>query len=131
MTYEEYKKMRQQIMDEYQKELASLDMVWKRFQNINSPNTEMSEQNNEKSSYSANFSKHVRIAIQSLKQDFSADEVQQALIDHGLVEKDKVNRIAITNTLHRLHRRNEIEVVQKGHGRIGAIYKLLNVKGGQ
>ena len=132
MTYEEYKKLRQQIANDYQRELSALDMVWKRCQAINSPSNAPLDPNlvNDPE---INFSKHVRIVLTNLKQNFSTDDVAQALVDHGLVEKDKIKsiRIALTNTLHRLYRRKEIEVVQKGHGRIGSTYKVINLKGGQ
>jgi len=37
MNYEEYKKLKKQIAGEYERELAALEMVWKRFQSLNSP----------------------------------------------------------------------------------------------
>jgi chromosome condensin MukBEF complex kleisin-like MukF subunit len=124
MDYEEYKKLKKQIADEYERELAALEMVWKRFQSLNSPSRKSISSANGDAAHAPPIAKSIRTAIKDFKSDFSADDVQQALIDHGFVKSDEVNRLSITNALHRLYRRKEIEVVTRGQGRKGSIYRL-------
>lgn len=128
MDYQEYKQLRKQIEEEFQLELDALDKVWKRLQSIKSPSRVPKVTENGEKIPKRNFSNDLRAAIKGFSEEFTADDVEQALIDHGFVEKDKVNRLSITNALHRLHRRGEISVVQKGQGRIGAKYRIDPLK---
>ncbi len=64
-----------------------------------------------------------------MRGNFSADDVQQSIVDHGFIPSEEIKRLAITNTLHRLFRRGEIEVVTKGSGRSGSIYRLKQNEG--
>ena len=129
MNYQEYKSLRKQIEQEYEQELAALDKLWKRIQSMNFPSREPEGGESHNGSFSRNFSAHLRTVVKGLRENFTANDVQQGLIDHGFVDKDNVNRLAITNGLHRLSRSGEVEIVQKGRGRIGATYKIKETKG--
>lgn len=132
MDYQQYKKMRQDIQGECNRQLEALDMVWKRLQSINSPSKTPSLFSDTPTDHSEqSFSEMIRTVIKGLKEDFNADDVQQGLIDHGFATLDSVNRLAITNSLHRLMRRGEIVLVKKGQGKQGSIYhqKLENPNG--
>lgn len=124
MNYEEYKKLRNQITTEYQDQLAALDMVWKRIQGLNSPSRKSQNGSNGDTPHTPQIAKSIRTAIKDFKHEFTADDVQQALIDHGFIKSEEVNRLSITNALHRLYRRKEIEVVKRGQGRNGSTYRL-------
>ena len=73
--------------------------------------------------YLENVSGAVRAVVEGLSGDFTADDVHRGLKDHGLLEGKTVKRISLTNTLHRLHRRGELEVVRKGQGRTPGLYR--------
>ena len=124
MDYEEYKKLRTQIATEYQAQLDALDMVWKRIQSLNSPSISTQSGSGGNGSHTPQIAKRIRVAIKDFKQEFTADDVQQSLVDHGFMKPDEVNRLSITNALHRLYRRKEIDVVKRGQGRNGSIYRL-------
>lgn len=116
MDYAEYKKLKEEIDAEYQKKKEALEMVWHMSQKHNKDN--VSGANNT----DVSFSDSVRKVIAGLTGDFTVNEVKQGLEDHGVKE---VDRLAITNTLHRLFRRKEIEVVRKGAGRTSSVYRKV------
>lgn len=124
MDYEEYKKLRKQIQEEYEQELAALDKVWRRFQSLNSPSRKQTVITNGDAPPKSPIARSIRSAIKDFKGEFSADDVQQSLIDHGFIPAGEINRLAITNALHRLYRRGEIAVVKRGQGRNGSIYRV-------
>ena len=124
MNYEEYKKLRKQIADEYEQELAALERVWKRFQNLNSPTLKTDVGANNERRSNVPIAKYIRAAIKDFRQDFTADDVEQSIADHGFAEKGQIASVSITNTLHRLFRSGEIAVVKRGEGRTGSIYRL-------
>lgn len=114
MDYEEYKRLKEEIEAEYQKKKEALEMIWRMSQKHNGGNVSDGERSN------ISVSDSIRIVIDSLSGDFTADNIQQGLKDHNV---KGANRLLITNTLHRLSRRNEIVVVKKGVGRTPSIYR--------
>lgn len=123
MDYGQYKTMRQDILDECNKQLDALDMVWKRLQALNAPTKNATSIESSRAHGSVPFSKMLRTVIKGLTQDFNADDVQLGLIDHGFKTSENINRLAITNSLHRLLRRGEIDLVKRGQGKQGSIYR--------
>src|SRR5258708_2002216 len=101
MDYNEYKSLRSQITAEYERELEALDRVWKRLQALKSPSTKLPLGQNGEAPARAPIIESIRTAIKGFKQDFTANDVQQALIDHGFITANSVNRLSITNALHR------------------------------
>jgi len=120
MDYTEYQKLKEEIEAEYQKKKEALEMIWRMSQKHNGTGISDGEHSN------ISISDAIRKIIDGLPGEFTADNIQQGLRDHNF---KGVNRILITNTLHRLFRRNEIVVVKKGIGRTPGIYrKLLKVE---
>jgi len=114
MNYEEYAKLKEELEAEFKKKMEALEMVWKMCQK----STGTAELKNNNRAYG-----HIAVAIRKVLEtttvDFSVDYIMDALKAHDI----KVGRLVITNTLHRLARRGELEVVQKGKGRIASIYR--------
>lgn len=123
MNYDEYKQLKQDIENEYKRNLEALEMVWRRCKNISTSVSEDTTTTDLNSHYLENVSGAVRIVVEGLSGEFSADDVKRGLKDHGMLEGKEVRRISITNTLHRLFRRGELEVVRKGQGRTPGLYR--------
>lgn len=121
MNYEEYLRLKKDIENEYHRNLEALDLVWKRSQNIFS-STQQGDVP-EQAAGEQPLSEAVRLVISQMTKDFTADGVELALRDHGYNEGKPVNRVSLTNTLHRLWRRGEIELLRKGRGRIPSSYQ--------
>lgn len=116
MDYSEYKRLKDSIESEYKKKLEALEMVWHMSQ------VQPSEAGNVDEKQKISVSDAIRKVIDGLSGEFSADDVQQGLKDHGFEIKE---RVQITNTLHRLMRIKEIEVARKGVGRTGSTYRKI------
>ena len=114
MDYAQYKKLKEEIEAEHKKKLEALEMVWRMCQNQNHTDAK------DGSDRSGSTADAIRKVIAGLSNDFSADDVEQGLKDHHV---KRVKRLAITNTLHRLHRRGELEIIRKGQGRMPGIFR--------
>ncbi len=115
MDYAEYKRLKDQIEVEYQKQKDALEMVWRMSQKDNPSSVIDGEQPR------ITLSDAMRKVINGLAGDFTADDIEEGLKDHNV--KD-ATRLSITNTLHRLSRRGEIVVVKKGIGRLPGTYRM-------
>ena len=120
MTYEEYLKLKKDIELEYRRNLDALELTWKRYKSISG---QTRESNDPDSPSSEKLSTAVRIVVNGINQNFSVDDIERGLKDHGLFEGKQIKRLALTNTLHRLARREELEVIKKGKGRLPGIYR--------
>lgn len=123
MNYAEYLKLKKDIENEYKRNLEALELIWKRSQSVfvasqQGDNPELPGMPSEQP-----LSEATRLVISQMNKDFNADEVEQALRDHNYNDGKPINRVSLTNTLHRLFRRGEIELVRKGRGRISSTYK--------
>lgn len=116
MDYSEYKKLKDAIEAEYKKKLEALEMVWS--MSREEPSMLGSSDDNQKKS----ISDAIRKVISGMSGEFTADDIVQGLKDHGF-EYEK--RVQVTNTLHRLLRKKEIEVAKPGAGRVGNVYKRI------
>ena len=114
MDYAQYKKLKEEIETEYQKKKDALEMVWRMCQKQNGASASGTEHSG------SSTSDAVRRVIEGLANDFTANDIQQGLKDHSV---KGVQRLAITNTIHRLCRRGELEVVKKGRGRMAGVYR--------
>ena len=123
MDYAQYKKIKEDIENEYHRNLDALEIIWKRAQGL--AGTPIGgEGHYEHPNGDIGVSEAIRKVIEGIgNQEFAADDIQQGLKDHGFVDGRKLARFSITNTLHRLSRRGELEVVKKGAGRLSSIYK--------
>lgn len=121
MNYSEYLQLKKDIENEYRKNLEALELVWKRSQNVLS----RTHQGNkiETPGVDQPLSEAVRLVIAQMDKDFTADLIEIGLRDHNYNEGKPVNRVSLTNTLHRLWRRGEIELVKKGRGRTPSSYR--------
>ena len=124
MTYEEYLKLRKDIEKEYQRNLEALDLTWKRYKAMSGQSPDNSDGENP---LSEKLSGAVRTVVGGMGQDFTVDDIERGLKDHGLFEGKRIKRLALTNTLHRLARRGELEIVKKGKGRLPGIYRKSNL----
>lgn len=113
MDYSEYKRLKEEIEAEYQKKKEALEMIWRMSQKHLETVASDGERTN------GSIADAIRKVINSLPGDFTADHIQQGLKDHSV---RGVGRLGITNTLHRLSKRNEIVVIKKGVGRIPSLY---------
>lgn len=114
MDYTEYKRLKDEIDAEYQKKKEALEMIWRMSQKHNGVNVSDGERS------SITLSDAMRKLISNFPGDFTANDIQQGLKDHNI---KGVTRLAITNTLNRLLRRNEIDVIKKGRGRSPGLYR--------
>lgn len=121
MNYSEYLQLKKDIENEYRKNLDALELVWKRSQNVLS----RTQQGNkiETPGVDQPLSEAVRLVIAQMDKDFTADLIEIGLSDHNYNEGKPVNRVSLTNTLHRLWRRGELELVKKGRGRTPSAYR--------
>lgn len=121
MDYKQYKQIKQDIENEYKKNLEALEIVWKRAQGMGSGAVHSSTENG---GSDVGTSDAVRSVISGLGEiEFDVDAVVEALNAHSMFQSQKIKRLSINNTLHRLMRRGELEVVKKGQGRMSSIYK--------
>lgn len=114
MDYAQYKKLKEEIEAEYQKKKDALEMVWRMCQKQNGSNASGGD------SSELSTSDVIRRVIEGLANDFTATDIQQGLKDHNV---KGIQRLTITNTIHRLCRRGELEVVKKGQGRMAGVYR--------
>lgn len=114
MDYAQYKKLKEEIEAEHKKKLEALELIWRMCQNQNSSDAK------DGADRSISTADAIRKVLEGLSGDFSADDIEQGLKDHHV---KRVKRIAITNTLHRLVRRGELEIVKKGRGRISGVFR--------
>ena len=122
MDYAQYKKLKEEIEAEYQKKKDALEMVWRMCQKQNGSGVSGAEHS------ASTISDAVRRVIEGLANDFTANDIQQGLKDHSV---KGIQRIAITNTIHRLCRRGELEVVKKGRGRMSGVYRKKKQEAGK
>ena len=120
MDYAQYKKLKEEIDADYQKKKDALEMLWSMYQKPNGASSSPSESYSRGSG--ASVSDAIRKVLSGLEGDFTVDDIQQGLTDHGI---KGVARLSITNTLHRLWRRKEIDLVKKGQGRTASIYRKI------
>lgn len=114
MEYAEYVKLKSEIEADYQKKKEALEMVWrmsKRHENGHSTDGE---------TYKTTLSSNIREIIKGLPDQFDANDVEEGLKAIGVKLR---GRIALTNTLHRLYRRHELDVIKKGLGRTPGVYR--------
>lgn len=116
MDYAEYKKLKDSIEAEYKKRIDALEMVW----HMSQGQDEVTGISDDKPCLS--LSNEIRKVITGLSVEFTANDIEQGLQDHGFGRK---KRIQITNTLHRLMRLKELEVVRKGEGRRASTYRKI------
>lgn len=121
MNYEEYLRLKKDIEYEYNRNLEALELVWKRSQNIFSSAHQGDA--TDQAGGEQPLSEAVRLVIAHMTSDFTADAVEAALRDHNYNEGKPVNRVSLTNTLHRLFRRGEIDLMRKGRGRTPSSYR--------
>ena len=114
MDYAQYKQLKDKIEIDHKKKLEALEMVWRMCQKQNGSSASGVEHSG------STTSDAVRRVIEGLANDFTANDIVQGLKDHSV---KGVQRIAITNTIHRLCRRGELEVVKKGRGRMAGVYR--------
>ena len=114
MDYAQYKQLKDEIEIDHNKKLEALEMVWRMCQKQNGSGASGTEHSG------STASDAIRRVIEGLANDFSANDIQQGLKDHSV---KGIQRIAITNTIHRLCRRGELEVVKKGKGRMPGVYR--------
>lgn len=115
MDYAEYKQLKDQIEQERLRKMEALELVWKMSQSKGD-----SSLKGDITHAGRSKSDSIRSVIKGLEGGFSARDVEQGLKDHGI---KGFSRIHITNTLHRLCRRGELESVRKGQGRIAGTYR--------
>ena len=119
MDYAQYKKLKEDIEKEYQKNLEALDRIWNLSKKMSSfdigERTILSDP-----SIGGNFTKAVRAVIEGLGAEFTVDEIVQGLKD--VFGEKEFKRIQITNTLHRLCRKGEYHIVRKGKGRSPGLF---------
>lgn len=116
MNYEEYKRLKEAIEKDCKKKLEALEMVWS--MSREEPNKQGSSDEHPKRS----ISDAIRKVVGGMSGEFTADDIVQGLKDHGF-EYEK--RVQVTNTLHRLLRKKEIEVAKHGAGRVGSSYRKI------
>jgi response regulator of citrate/malate metabolism len=117
MDYAQYKNLRDEIESDYKKKKEALEMLWSMYHK-SSPHSPPTTKGSRTPT-----SDIVRQIIAGLKDEFTADDIQQGLKDYNL---KNVSRLSINNTLHRLWRRKEIDVIKKGQGRMPSLYKKIN-----
>ena len=114
VDYAQYKQLKDEIEIDHKKKLEALEMVWRMCQKQNGSSASSVEH------FGSTTSDAVRRVVEGLANDFTANDIVQGLKDHSV---KGVQRIAITNTIHRLCRRGELEVVKKGRGRMAGVYR--------
>lgn len=116
MDYAEYKKLKDMLESDYKKRVEALEMVWHMSQG------QAVGQSNTDDKPKISISNAMRKVIDGLSGSFTADDILQGLQDHSF---GGMQRIQVTNTLHRLMRKKELEVVEKGVGRTGSKYRKV------
>lgn len=119
MDYAQYKKLKEDIENEYRKNLDALDRIWNLSKKMSS------SESGERAilsdlSGTDNFTKAIRAVIDGLGSEFSVDEIIQGLKD--VFGEKEFKRIQITNTLHRLCRKGDYQIVRKGRGRSPGLF---------
>lgn len=118
MDYAQYKKFKEEIEADYKKKKEALELLWSMYQKSNG--AVAFEEGNSRGS-EGSISDAIRKVLSGITGNFSVGDIQQGLIDYGV---KGVERLSITNTLHRLYRRKEIAVVEKGQGRRASVYRV-------
>lgn len=117
MDYAQYKKLREEIEEDYKKKKDALETLWSMYQKP--AGVGLAEDGG--CSSDASISDGIRKVLSGISGNFSADDIQQGLKDHNI---NGIERLTITNTLHRFWRRKEIALVKKGQGRRASTYRV-------
>lgn len=118
MDYAQYKKLKEEIEQDYKKKKEALETLWSMYQK---PGGATASELGHSHNGGVPISDAIRKVLSGINGDFTVDDIQQGLKDHGI---KGVERLSITNTLHRFWRRKEIALSKKGQGRRPSTYRV-------
>ncbi len=113
MDLKEYLQLKKQIEDKHNQELSALELLWKNHGKTDSESSEDQKRN---------ISHNVRQVIKALEGNFSIKDITDGLKNLGFGD---VSQAQLSNLLSRLMKREEIEITEKGKGRMPNQYKLI------